>query len=160
MTWCIGQYKWEKMGHFYPWWLNGAAGPLCRTEPGSVLRSPLTAPAILNEFCSDYTHGYFRGQFKAKISVLTQIQRTQCALRRISSHPCRLPSCRNSNRALVTNGCFFFVILSLKVTVIGENVTRTSLLYDKRLLNAVFITSETKTILTDLLLMSEDRPSK
>lgn len=105
-----------------------------------MLRSPLTAPAVLNEFCSDYTHGYFRGQFKAKISVLTQIQRTQFALRRISSHPCRLPSCRNSDRAPVTNGCFFFVILSLKVTVIGENVTRTSLLYDKRLLNAVFIT--------------------
>lgn len=45
----------------------------------------LTAPAVLNEFCSDYTGSYFRGRFKAEVSVLTQIRRAHCALRRISS---------------------------------------------------------------------------
>lgn len=71
------------MGHFYPQGLNGAvrgaAGALRPTETGTARcgaarRSPLATPAVLNEFCSDYTHGYFRGRFKAKISVLTQIR--------------------------------------------------------------------------------------
>lgn len=52
------------------------------------------------------------------------------------------------------------VILSLRVTVIGENVTSTLLLYNKRPPN-VFITSKNKKkTLTDLWLMSEDGPSK
>lgn len=100
----------EHMGHFYPQWLNGtehgAAGPLCCTETGPALRSPLTAPAMLNEFCGDYTHGYFRGRFKAKISVLTQIRWAQCALRRISSHPCRCRRFSGWNRARLRIAAF------------------------------------------------------
>lgn len=79
---------------------NGSIRPLCvcvdcatlsslswteRLSPGdfkaeAFIFTCLTTPAVLNEFCGDYSHGYFWNGFKSEISVLTHIRWVQCAL--------------------------------------------------------------------------------
>lgn len=56
-----------------------------RLSPGDLkaeafIFTCLTTPAVLNEFCGDYSHGYFWNGFKSEISVLTHIRWVQCAL--------------------------------------------------------------------------------
>lgn len=73
---------------------NGSIRPLCicvdcatlsslswteRLSPGDLkaeafIFTCLTTPAVLNEFCGDYSHGYFWNGFKSEISVLTHIR--------------------------------------------------------------------------------------